>query len=246
MRWDSLRILPVVHSDNRPRAKVLWLSSIAPSDALLTACHLAAIDLVTCGVIDVVAELLFEEKPDLIIYDDTHIIQYPDLCLKLQAHRVTENLALLPCNLKSTIDEQTIGTLGAHTSIGNYFITIRSALRRERPIAIKDIRRSEAFILDSAQFRFCRGDRCAMISSSDHCLIGPLFDIPEAVLDQSSLSNLVFGNMDTSSRVLGLRISRLRQRIKQQIGVDPIRTVNSFGYSLAGESELSDIWKAGK
>lgn len=62
MRWDSLPILPVVHSDNRPRAKVLWLSSIDPSDALLTACHLAAIDLVTCGVIDVVAELLLKKS----------------------------------------------------------------------------------------------------------------------------------------------------------------------------------------
>lgn len=139
--------------------------------------------------------------------------------MKLQAHRVTENLALLLCNLKSTIDEQIIGTLAAHTSIGNDFITIRSALRRERPIAIKNIRRSEAFILDSAQFRFCRGNRCVTISSSDHCLIGPLFDIPGAVLDQSSLSNLVFGNMGTSSRVLAFRISRLRQRIKQQIGL---------------------------
>jgi hypothetical protein len=46
MRWDKIQIAPVVNSDDTQSAKALWISLTEPSDAIVTACYLVALDLV--------------------------------------------------------------------------------------------------------------------------------------------------------------------------------------------------------
>ncbi|WP_322892324.1 MULTISPECIES: hypothetical protein [unclassified Yoonia] len=235
MRWDKARILPVVLSESTERSKLLWLSPSEPTYALVAACDLALIELFHSPEISIALTVLANVKPDIVVYDITLATAHPDTTALIKAYQATETLAILPYVPTLSAKTETIGLLNQQSSTANCFITVRSTLRRERPIAIKDLRSTNVFTLDCQQFRLCQGERCATMSKTDHCVIGPFFDAPEAVLDKQSLAKLVFGNRVTSLRSNELHIFRMRSRIKKQIGVDPLRVVRGIGFTLAGD-----------
>jgi DNA-binding winged helix-turn-helix (wHTH) protein len=233
MHWDRIQITPVARSADAQKAKVLWLSPNDPSSTCVKACDLAALDLLYCRDLADGLKVIAKDRPDIVIFERDISTAYPDAIDRMRAQSVTENLAFLPYDGALTTDAQTIGLLGNRSSTSNFFITIRSALRRERPVAIKDVRQTGAFILDCQQYRFSDGDRCATISKMDQCLIGPFFDLPEIVLDRQTLLRLVFGNNHNSAQSLDVYVYRMRRHLKKQIAVDPLRTVRGVGFKLA-------------
>lgn len=235
MLWDR--------SDIEPVKLVAEKRSVAFA---LTACHglverlrialdLACIDVIAFEEVDKCVAAIASEKPDIVLIDDRVTMKTIELRAKLSDARVTETLPILP--IRSGACEDTLSfSLGTHSDTVEIFLKVRALLRRERPTAMRGQRRSGSLTLDEPRFRLFGTEKSADLSKSDLCLLGPFFDVQDGKLDRQSLEQLAFdaGERKVGARIVDFHISRMRRRVKAQLGVDPLRSVRGVGYALSG------------
>lgn len=176
------------------------------------------------------------KKPDILIYDGAVASATSGFRDKVEKVRVTETLPMLELSPKaeSCANFQRLTPLVRQTEA---FLKIRALLRRERPSALTGQRHQGSLVLDEPGFKLCAGTACADISKTDLCILGPFFDVKASVLDRHSLACLAFGAVDWQSdnRTVDAYISRLRRNVRDQIGLDPLRSVRGLGYALTDE-----------
>lgn len=216
---------------DRRRAGLVWLSQRIPPPFLAAACDLAGFDLHhSPDLADCLAGLA-RRKPDLLVHDTAISGGVPDFAAQIAGARATASLPLLaygdaPCAYLG---------LGPQTDTADAFVTIRAALRRERPGALMGSRSAGPFMLDQTGFKLWSGTRHAALTKTDLCILGPFFDLPSASFDRPALQRLVFGGDDARahSRAIDAHISRARRHVIAQLGRDPLRTLRGAGYALA-------------
>lgn len=174
------------------------------------------------------------EKPDLVlIVAEAWTLDWACFAQQLDAQRVTETLPLL--FVVQRVDAAApLAQVPQDSSSAEAFLAIRSLIRRERPALLRQMRQAGSFVLDEEQFRIRRGDRSAVLSKVDACLLGPFFDVKDAVFERPVLATLAFGQRQwkPSGRAIDVQIGRARRNVKRQLGHDPLRSVRGVGYAL--------------
>ena len=174
-------------------------------------------------------------KPDIIVYDAA-LAQgsFSAFAAQIEAARITETLPTVVL-AEGPSPSRSIPFLSGDSTLAEMFLTFRALLRRQRPSALKGQRRSGAFVLDERGFRLFKQDECAVITKTDLCVLGPFFDVRASVIDRTTLARLAFlpSDQKAGSRIIDTHISRLRRTVRDQLGVDPLRSIRSQGYALA-------------
>lgn len=112
-------------------------------------------------------------------------------------------------------------------------VLLRAAIRRERPQVILSKEAHRQIEFDPSHFTLQIGDRSAPLRKLDYCLIGGMMDCPEMVWPRTLLSRVMFEPYRRSKgRALDVHVSRVRRYLRQELGVDPIRSVRGIGYAL--------------
>jgi two-component system phosphate regulon response regulator PhoB len=204
---------------------LLWLGDQALPDNLAAACALAALDLGHAATQDDALAQVASWKPDIVLHDAA----LPDPACAIRAARGVASLPVLAlANQGGKLHQP-----GRDSRVADVFLALRAALRRDRPVALKARRQAGPYCLEEAQFKFCLGADCVAISKTELAILGPFFDVADAIFDRQDLAQLAFGNEASQTRNLDAQISRLRRHIRAGCGVDPLRSVRGVGYALA-------------
>ena len=211
----------------------------------LTACHglverlsvaldLACIDVILFQEADKCASAIASKKPDIVLLDERVAMNTIELQAKLQSARATETLPVLPIR-SGGCQDTLLFSLHTHSDEIEIFLKVRALLRRERPSALRGRRQSGSLTLDEPRFKLFLAEKFADLSKSDLCLLGPFFDVQDGELDRQSLEQLAFDARErkVSARIVDFPMSRMRRRLKAQLGVDPLRSVHGVGYALS-------------
>lgn len=234
MLWDKSDVEPVKLVTDK-RSVAFALTACHGLVARLTvALDLASIDVIAFTDPDKCAAAIAGEKPDIVLVDERVATNTIALQAKLASARVTETLPILPIR-SGGCEETSLFSLRTHSDEIEIFLKVRALLRRERPAALRDKRQSGSFTLDEPRFKLFLAEKSADLSKTDLCLLGPFFDVQDAELDRQSLEQLAFdvSERKVGARIVDFQISRLRRRLKAQLGVDPLRSVRGVGYALS-------------
>jgi two-component system phosphate regulon response regulator PhoB len=235
MLWDKGSVLPVKPSGER-HALAFVLTASADLFARLTlALDLAGIRIVSFQDVETCAAAIPCERPDIVLVDERLAVNRLNLRDKLADVRTTETLPVLP--IQSDNSDATVPySLGPDSDVTEIFLKVRALLRRERPAALYGRRHSGSLVLDEPQFRLFLADRHADLSKTELCLLGPFFDVQGGQLDRQSLEELTANLCDKKlgPRNIDFQLSRLRRRLKVQLGIDPLQSIRGVGYILSG------------
>lgn len=233
MLWDNPALQFIGTQSNRRGLALALVPATGLPARIAYAIHVAGIDLVQLQDGPACLEQIPIRKPDVLIVTDSVPTGLPDLHTAATAARATETLPIL------TLTEQTGATTNSQAvaSVGNdieTFLKLRAILRRERPCALAGKRQKGALVLDERGFKLIYRETFAEISKTDLCILGPFFDVKDAIFDRQSLEALAFNanNRDPASRSIDVHISRLRRRVRAKLGVDPLCSVRGVGYTL--------------
>lgn len=234
MLWDKSDVKPVKLISGKRGVACALTTCDGLAERLTAALDLASIDVSVFRDADECAEAITCMKPDILFLDDRIAPNTIEVQAKLERARVTETLPVLPITSDSQ-DDTFLFSLRPHSDEIEIFLKVRALLRRERPAALRGRRQRGSITLDEPQFKLFLADKSADLSKTDLCLLGPFFDVQDARLDRQSLEQLAF---DASTRKVGARIvdfqiSKLRRRLKAQLGVDPLESVRGVGYALS-------------
>ncbi|MCM2563345.1 hypothetical protein M8756_14750 [Lutimaribacter sp. EGI FJ00015] len=231
MLWDKAGLEPVEQVPGN-RGLALALTSCGVLIGRLNrAMELAGLTLVTIEDVERCIRAVASQKPDVVFLDERITAGSPEFRRKLRQARVTETLPILPILLKETLSV----SIGSKSPESEIFMKTRALLRRERPFALRGKRHSGAFVLDESRFKLYFADRVADLNKTELCLLGPFFDMVDVVLGRQTLEQLALpeGGRKVGSRTVDFQVSRMRRRVKAQLGVDPFRAVRGIGYALA-------------
>lgn len=234
MLWDR-KDLEAVETVTEKRGLALAITRCADlSCKLRIAMDLTSFDLIEAGDIEICLVAVTTRKPDIVFLDRRLVANFADFQSRLAQARVTENLPVLPI-LQDDATEGRSLSLGTQSEVAEIFLKTRAIIRRERPIALRGIRRSGSLILDEHRFKLFFDDRNADLNKIELCLLGPFFDVDNAVLDRQSLEKLAFDGSErkVGTRIVDFQVSRMRRRVKARLGIDPLRSVRGIGYALA-------------
>lgn len=233
MLWDNpdLQIVEL-HSDRRGLALALVSSGALPG-TIRTALDLAGFDVLTVEGVDACLTDIALRKPDVVLYDLDTLDAGVDFPQQVAQARVTETLPILAISENSALAQGP--DLSASSTETEVFLKLRALLRRERPIALRGKRQSGPFVLDEPGFRLSCDGAQADISKTDLCLLGPFFDVRDAVFDRQSLECLSFAShaRQPGNRSIDVYISRMRRHVRAQTGIDPLRSIRGIGYALS-------------
>lgn len=237
MRWaDADLQLVELQQDTRGLAIVLFAGQ-ALNETLTTAFDLAGLDVLILRNVDDCLSSIPTRRPDLVVYQPDILpcdpVAFQQAALDL---RTTENLGFLEL-CKSRPDDANHLCLLQECSVSEAFLTLRAVLRRVRPTALKSKRHIDPFVLDEARFMLFHGDVYATLSKSDLCILGPFFDVRNAVFDRTTLERLTFTTHEyrQGTRTIDAHISRMRRHIRKQLNIDPICSVRGVGYALSAD-----------
>lgn len=180
-------------------------------------------------------DLIRHTKPDLILYfSDALTPPSQEFEARVSLARTTESLPALRIHALGAGPTQPL-RLSKDSNIPEIFIIIRALLRRERLSALKGQRRIGTFVLGEPDFKLFHADRFADPSKTDLCLLGPFFDLRNAVFDRTTRQNLAFDATawKAGSRTINALVSVTRRKIREHVGRDPIRSVRGIGYALS-------------
>ena len=234
MLWDNTGVEPIELVADRRGVAFALTACARLAGHLRSALDLASFDVIVLTDVETCRAAIATGRPDIIFLDERMATNAVDLRTVLAQSRVTESLPVLPISPDGPDDGLTFALTTKSNEI-EIFLKTRAILRRERSTALSGKRLGGAFVLDEPRFKLFFADRCADLSKTDLCLLGPFFDVKNTVLDRQSLERLVFETHDrkAGSRIVDFQISRMRRRVKAQLGIDPLRSVRGIGYALA-------------
>lgn len=233
MLWDKADLEPVgLVSDKRGLALALTDCSNLIG-TLSRALDLARFDVIPVDDEAACLAQITANKPDIVFVDERVVVNASDFHSRVDQTRVTESLPLLPIRQKGQAGLSAL-TLHHDSAETEIFLKTRALLRRDRHVALRGDRRSGPFILDEPRFKLHFNDRSVDLSKIELCLLGPFFDLDHAVFDRDSLEQLAFSESarKVGTRIVDFKISRIRRRLKAQLGIDPLRSVRGVGYAL--------------
>lgn len=221
MLWDKSDVTPVRLVARRRGVAIALTTCRDLTDRIRSALDLACFDVISIESLSKCIAAIATEKPDIILLDARWSANLVALQTTIAQARVTESLPVLPISPDS-----------AQTEI---FLKTRAVLRHERPGALRGQRQSGSLLLDEPRFKLSLAEKSVDLSKPDLCLLGPFFDLEDAVWDRQSIERLLFdgAHRKAGSRIVDFQISRMRRRVKACIGVDPLRSVRGVGYALA-------------
>ncbi|MCZ4352857.1 winged helix-turn-helix domain-containing protein [Roseovarius aestuarii] len=233
MLWDKPDLHVVAVQSGRRSLAVVLVSAHGLPSVIAYALDLAGFDIV---VFDDARRCLDEipvRRPDIVVFDTAMVQPGHNFHDDVATARITETLPVLEISPDS--DSASNAQMLTPTS-GEVeaFLKIRALLRRERPSALLGKRKNGPITLDEPGFRLCLEQGCAEISKTDLNILGPFFDVQDAIFDRQSLECLALKGSDwrPGSRSIDTYISRLRRRVDAQLGFDPLRAVRGVGYAL--------------
>lgn len=234
MLWDKTALEPIrLVSQKRGLALALTQCSHL-MDTLARAMDLARFDVIRVDDEAACLAQIATSKPDIVFVDERRVVNTGHFHSRVNQARVTESLPLLPIRQKGNAG---LSALSLHQDSleTEIFLKTRALLRHDRHVALRGDRRSGSFILEEPRFKLHFNDKSVDLSKIELCLLGPFFDIDDAVFDRDSLEQLAFPESarKVGSRIVDFKISRIRRRLKAQLGVDPLRSVRGVGYALA-------------
>ncbi len=233
MLWDKQNLEPVELTPDRcGLALALALRGDLPA-GLRQGVDRAGFDLVGIDAIETCLTLVQTEKPDAVFFDETLVKGTPGFRDRLARARATETLPVMPIRPADDRNDTALALTPRSGEI-EVFLKTRALLRRARPSALRGKRHIGRYVLDESGFKVSIGDRCALLSKTDLCILGPFFDIRNGVYDRRSLECLAFAGNDwkRGSRSIDAHISRVRRHVRNQIRIDPLRPVRGIGYAL--------------
>lgn len=202
---------------------------------ILKALHLAGLDIVELPDVAACLTRIPDGKPDLIVFVSNALAcPAAEFQKCVERARTTETLPVLECSDERHTEKQP-QRLATNAQLAEAFLIIRAVLRRERPSALKDKRCCGALVLDELGFKLLKGEKSATLTKTDFCILGPFFDVKNAVFARRTLEQLAFETdaWKVGSRTIVSHVSRTRRSIKKQLGIDPLRPVRGVGYALS-------------
>ncbi len=233
MLWDNTCLRPVrVIAEKRGIAIALTACDDLASN-LRNALDLACFDVIPLPDMDRMITNIAIRKPDIIFLDERLVANNADTKAGLEKARTTETLPVLSISPASRGETCTL-SLSTKSKKTEIFLRTRALIRRERPCALGCQRQNGALLLDEQRFKLSLAGVSVDLNKIEHCLLGPFFDLEDAVLDRQSLELLVFEGNDrkVGSRIVDFQISRMRRRLKAQLNMDPLRSVRGIGYAI--------------
>lgn len=234
MLWDKID-LEAVEIQSEKRSLALALTSCNELIGQLTsAMDLAGLDLVAVDHEETCLTAITRNKPDIVFADERLIENTTNFQDRVLLARVTESLPILPIK-RVKLDEMSSLGINLQSPVIEIFLKARALLRMERPSALTSKRLRGAFVLDEPRFKLCFQDKSADLSKAELCLIGPFFDVGYGVLDRTLIEQLALSDDADKfvDRIVDFKISRMRRRLKVQLGIDPLQSVRGIGYALA-------------
>lgn len=234
MLWDRADLEPVrVLSEKRGLGLAVSVCEKL-TGRLARAMDFGGFDLTVVADADACLATITRTKPDIVFLDERVVAYTPEFQDRVLRARVTESLPILPV-YQGRYDETGALALTTQSADGEIFLKTRAVLRRERPVALTNNRQRGALILDEPRFKLHFKGKSADLSKTELCLIGPFFDVQNGLLDRQSIEHLALADRghDLANRVVDFKVSRMRRRLKRQLGIDPLRSVRGIGYALA-------------
>jgi len=112
---------------------------------------------------------------------------------------------------------------------------IRAVLRRSRPATTDKVIEYGGLRLDLEAHKVSYEGTSIHLSATEFRLLTVLAEHPDKVFSRENLLDMVWGrNVYVESRTVDAHIRRLRKTLTEDGRKDPIRTVRSLGYALAG------------
>lgn len=237
MRWADTELQRVELQPDARGLAIVLLADQALNKTLAKAFDLAGLDILVAHDIDLCLSLIPTRRPDLVVYHVDALGGDP-LAFQQSANdaRTTETMGFLEfCDMR--LDDVCHPCLERECTLSEAFLILRAVLRQLRPTALKSKRRSDPFVLDEARFKLFHGNASATLSKSDLCVLAPFFDVRNAVFDRTTLERLTFTSHDyrQGTRTIDAHVSRMRRHVRQQLDIDPIRSVRGIGYALSAD-----------
>lgn len=235
MLWDDSELQLVELGSDKRGLAIALLTCQTMCETLAKAFDLAGLDVLIVNELAACLSSIPTTRPDLVVFEadalkcETDVFQH-----YVAAVRTTETLPTLQLSVPRRDRTQKL-CVADDCTLSEAFLTLRAILRRSRPTALKGKRRCDPFLLDESRFKLFYNDTCAELSKADLCILGPFFDVRNAVFDRTTLEHLAFAsqNFRPGNRTVDVHVSRARRHIRKQLGIDPIRSIRGVGYALA-------------
>jgi hypothetical protein len=219
-------------------ARVLSLGEASFPAALRTALGQAALPVEDVPDAARLGGWLRDRRPDLLIFAASALGPDPEAaCAGLLSPKSPP--AILLTDARMAPPSAPRGTpfaemLGAGQDALAYFLMLRATLRRKRPHAVTDMLSCGDLALDQETFTLSLGGRTARLNMLEFCIIGAMLDAPRMVWNKVFLNRVVFGPAGQKpGRQFDTCMSRVRRRLRDEMGADPIEAEHRMGYALS-------------
>lgn len=174
---------------------------------------------------------------DLIVLD----IELPDgsgldLCLELQNSEVFRAIPILTLTAKDTIEDKIKGfQMGVDQYMTKPFdkrelkARVESMLFKAMRTKINSIVNIGDIAIDKNLQRIQTNNKTIKLTPTEFRILMLLLAEPGAILDREAISDLIWGDKETSIRQVDTQISKLRKKI----GADKIQSIHGIGYRFA-------------
>jgi two-component system phosphate regulon response regulator PhoB len=186
--------------------------------------------------------LVSEKLPDLVVLDwMLPKVSGIEVCRRLRQRSESRNVPIIMLTARG---EESDRIRGLDTGADDYVIKpfamselsarIRAVLRRIRPGLAEDRVRCGDLIIDRVAHRVKRSGKEIHLGPTEFRLLDYLMQHPGRVFSREQLLDAVWGSdVYVEARTVDVHIGRLRKALnRDDVEIDPIRTVRSAGYSL--------------
>jgi two-component system phosphate regulon response regulator PhoB len=186
--------------------------------------------------------LVSEKLPDLIVLDwMLPKVSGIEVCRRLRQRSESRNVPIIMLTARG---EESDRIRGLDTGADDYVVKpfamselsarIRAVLRRIRPGLAEDRVRCGDLVIDRVAHRVKRSGKEIHLGPTEFRLLDYLMQHPGRVFSREQLLDAVWGSdVYVEARTVDVHIGRLRKALnRDDLDVDPIRTVRSAGYSL--------------
>ncbi len=186
--------------------------------------------------------LVSEKLPDLVVLDwMLPKVSGIEVCRRLRQRSESRNVPIIMLTARG---EESDRIRGLDTGADDYVVKpfamselsarIRAVLRRLRPGLAEDRVRCGDLVIDRVAHRVKRSGKEIHLGPTEFRLLDYLMQHPGRVFSREQLLDAVWGSdVYVEARTVDVHIGRLRKALnRDEVEIDPIRTVRSAGYSL--------------